>query len=298
MLKLLQYIVLVGAALGVTGGHAQPRADQALHPGTGEMTIEASSAAHPVPMQVFYATPDRITPDTRIVFVMHGAHRDASHYRDIWTPYAKQYGFIAVAPEFSKEQFPGVWHYQMGGVFDATGKREPPDTTAYAAIGKIFDVVRHKFRLNADTYDIFGHSAGGQFVHRMVLFWPQARIRLAIAANAGTYTVPDTSVPLPFGIGNAGLDKATLAHAFATRLVVMVGSRDTDPNHRLLNRSAGAMKEGPNRLARGKYFFNAARRAAQQAGVPFRWTFRIVEGVAHSASGMSVAASKIIGAQQ
>jgi poly(3-hydroxybutyrate) depolymerase len=298
MLRALQYIVLAGAAFAATCGQAQPRTEPAIPHGTGEITIDTGSAAHPVPMQVFYATPERITPRTRVVFVMHGAHRDASHYRDIWTPYAKQYGFIAVAPEFSQEQYPGVWHYQMGGVFDATGKREPPDTTAYAAIEKIFDAVRRKFRLNADTYDIFGHSAGGQFVHRMVLFWPQARIQLAIAANAGTYTVPDTSVPLPFGIGNAGLDRATLAHAFGTRLVVMVGSRDTNPNHRLLNRSPGAMKEGPNRLTRGKYFFDAARRAAQQAGVPFKWKFRIVEGVAHSASGMSVAASKIIGTQQ
>jgi poly(3-hydroxybutyrate) depolymerase len=298
MLKWLRYIVLAGAALAAAGSHAQLRTDQAIPLGTGEMTIDTGPAAHPIPMQVFYATPDRITPHTRVVFVMHGAHRDASHYRDIWTPYAKQYGFIVVAPEFSQEQYPGVWHYQMGGVFDATGKREPPDTTAYAAIEKIFDTVRRKFRLNANAYDIFGHSAGAQFVHRMVLFWPQAHIRLAIAANAGTYTVPDTSVPLPFGIGDAGLDRATLAHAFATRLVVMAGSRDTNPNHRLLNRSAGAMKEGPNRLARAQYFFDAARRAAQQAGVPFRWTFQIVEGVGHSAAGMSAAASKIIGAQQ
>lgn len=298
MLKLLQYIVLAGAALAAAGSHAQPRTDQAIPLGTGEMTIEAGTAAHSASMQVFYATPDHITPDTQIVFVMHGARRDASHYRDIWTPYAQQYGFIAIAPKFSSEQFPGFWRYQMGNVFNAAGEREPPDTTAYAAIEKIFDAVRRKFRLNANTYDIFGHSAGGQFVHRMVLFWPQAHIRLAIAANAGTYTVPDTSVPLPFGIGNAGLDRATLAHAFGTRLVVMAGSRDTNPNHRLLNRSAGAMKEGPNRLARAKYFFDTARRAAQQAGVPFRWTFQIVEGVGHNAAGMSAAASKIIGAQQ
>jgi poly(3-hydroxybutyrate) depolymerase len=298
MTKLPRHTVPADVAPAPACSDAQPRIEHTVPDGSGEMTVDVGTVAQPVPMQVFYATPTEVAPDTRVVFMMHGASRDPSRYRDIWAPYATQYGFIAVAPDFSNEQFPGFWRYAMGNVFNASGEREPPHTTAYAAVEKIFDAVRRKFRLNADTYDIFGHSAGGQFVHRMMLFWPQARIRLAIAANSGTYTVPDTGVPLPFGIGNAGLDRATLAHAFGTPMVIMVGSRDTDPNHGKLDRSAGAMAEGPHRLARGEYFFDAARRAAQQAGAPFKWTFQIVEGVAHNAAGMSAAASKIIGAQQ
>ncbi|MDZ7757086.1 hypothetical protein [Rhodohalobacter sp.] len=39
-----------------------------------------------------------------------------------------------------------------------------------------------------------------QFIHRMVMFKPDARFDLAIAANPGWYTIPDSKQNYPYGI--------------------------------------------------------------------------------------------------
>ena len=49
---------------------------------------------------------------------------------------------------------------------------------------------------SADYY-LFGHSAGAQFVHRLLLMVPDGRYAALVAANAGWYTVPDKSIDYP-----------------------------------------------------------------------------------------------------
>ena len=261
--------------------------------GTFDVSVETPGGGNRI--QVFYAVPARIDASTRIVFVMHGNRRDADHYRDIWAPYARACGLLVVAPAFSSEQFPGFWHYQMGSAYTAAGERVAAGQTDYAVLERIFDAVRNRFHVKARTYDIFGHSAGAQFVHRMILFSPHARIDTAIAANAGTYTVPDAAASLPFGLQDARLSAQDLAHAYAARLWVLVGGEDTNPASRALNRSAAAMAQGANRLQRGRYFFRAAEQAAHEAGVPFNWRFQVVAHVGHNPAGMSAAAARILG---
>ena len=56
----------------------------------------------------------------------------------------------------------------------------------------------------ANAMDLFGHSAGGQFVHRMLSFGFRDRVAVAVSANAGTYAMPDLSTPWPFGLGETG----------------------------------------------------------------------------------------------
>ena len=40
-------------------------------------------------------------------------------------------------------------------------------------------------------YGLFGHSAGGQYVHRMLSFGYREHVAVAVSANAGTYAMPD-----------------------------------------------------------------------------------------------------------
>ena len=113
-----------------------------------------------------------------------------------------------------------------------TGKYDPSLPLAFRmarlfgkSIEDIFDAVRNANGFSRARYDIYGHSAGAQFLHRLVLFKPAARYRVAVAANAGWYAMPDFAVSYPYGLGASGLSPAGLARAFGRHLVLLLGDR-------------------------------------------------------------------------
>jgi len=268
----------------------------------GSIEVEAGSADKPVTMRVFYSQPRQMRPDTPVVFVMHGGRRDANIYRDIWGRYATQYDVLIVSPEIPEKEFPTGWGYQTGNwvtrdssSLDASkGKRIPPQQSSFAAVERVFDQLRQEFGLEAERYDIYGHGGGAQFVHRMVMLWPDARIRTAIAANAGNYTFPDYSLPLRYGLKNTGIDDESLKRSYAHRLVIMLGTDDNDPHHRILNRTAVAMAQGPHRLARGKSFYAVSKAKAEEIGAEFNWEVETVYGVGHNARGMAPSGARLL----
>ena len=70
-----------------------------------------------------------------------------------------------------------------------------------------------------------------------------------------------------------------LERRYTTRLVIyLVGANDTDPNHRLLDKSCAAEAQGPTRLARMQFF--VAEMLRRGAGLNQR--VRVVEGTAHN----------------
>ncbi|MCG8544987.1 MAG: hypothetical protein MJE12_12340 [Alphaproteobacteria bacterium] len=266
-----------------------------LAPGTGSFVF-VDKANHPdKPITVWYHRPEEAANDAPVVFVMHGVKRNGAKYRDNWIALADANKFIVVVPEFTKKHFPGSWRYNMGNVFYAAGGRKPADEWAYAFIEKIFDALREEHKLTAKRYDIFGHSAGAQFVHRMVLFMPNARIRTAVAANAGWYTMVDDKVAMPYGLAETETDAARVRDALGTRLIVLLGEDDNDPNHRFLRRSSEAMAQGAHRFERGQQFFATAQQYAKTAGLPFAWRLETVPGVAHSNRRIAPAAAKLVG---
>jgi len=274
--------------------------------GYGQMTVEAGPAGKSMPMRVFYARPARVTAQTPVIFVMHGARRDADVYRDIWGRLAEQNGILIVAPEFSEALFPTGWGYQAGNWVAADSSSEessdntrlPPEQSAFAALERVFDGVREAFGLDATAYDIFGHGAGAQFVHRMILLWPEARVRTAIAANAGTYTMPDRGLPLRYGIRDTGVSDDDLRKSFSQRLVIMLGGSDNNPNHGILNKTPLAMAQGRHRVARGEMFMEVSSAAARELQADFRWEARMVMGVGHNAQQMSMAAARMLAGEQ
>lgn len=230
-----------------------------------------------------------------IVFVMHGARRDPQRYRDQWIEHATRGQFIVIAPEFSQESFPRSRNYNLGGALDLdTGKWREEELWSFSAIEPLFDDVVTRLDSDQTGYTIYGHSAGSQFVHRYLFFKPDARVKRFIAANAGWYTFADRDIDFPFGLGELPVTQEALRAALAKDVVVLLGTRDTDPNHRSLNRSEGAMQQGPHRFARGQSFYNSARKLAQKNGWAFGWSLETVEGVAHSNAGMAATAAQFV----
>ncbi len=229
-----------------------------------------------------------------LVISMHGLQRNAASARDNWVEAAERYGLLVAAPHFDRERFP-TRLYQQGGV------RNEPDRGqwVYAVIERFFDRALKSGRVAGQTYVLFGHSAGGQFVHRMAILMPEARFSTAITANAGYYTLPVDQAAAggfayPYSIAGTPATAAGLKAAFAKPLLAMLGDRDTDPDHPQLNKSKGAEAQGPNRLARGQHFFAVSRAAAEKLGTPFAWREIVVPGAAHEQGKLANAAAQAL----
>lgn len=240
-----------------------------------------------------YQLPDRLASSTRVLFVCHGVKRNPEKYLRDWSEAAKKLGVILIAPGFSKKEFPKGKNYNQGGIQDDKGKLASPDTWAFSAIEKAFFMVKERFGLDSQQYLIYGHSAGAQFVHRLVIFLPNTSLGLAIAANAGSLTFTGSTARYPYGMPDTiALEQLKLA--FARRLVLMLGEKDIDPAHKYLNNSSLAKKQGPNRLARGRNFFADAKAMAMKNNFAFNWKKVEVPGIGHSNRGMSRAAVAVI----
>ena len=244
------------------------------------------------PMRVYTYRPrqckDKPCP---IQFVLHGVKRDASRYRDHWEHLANLYGLIVVAPEFSQAHWPRAAGYNLG---DVAGQADR-EKWGFSAIEHLFDEVREG---QAD-YRIFGHSAGAQFIQRMMLFRPDHRAAVAVAANPGWYTMPewreDRKVePFPYSLVKARVGEKELRRALERRFVLMVGEKDDDPDDENLNKTEGARKQGEHRVERGENFFKAATAAAGELGVKLAWELVEVPTTAHDGAAMAKAAAEHI----
>lgn len=285
----LAVFLIVAAALGAAAADAADSAK--MTPGTGTLKLTLGPKDDPIPLTLAYDWPDTASRCSNLVVVIHGAARNYRDYLNLWRGHAARGGYIVVAPDFSNATFPGVWRFQMGNVFHATGERKPEAVWAFTVLEQAFQEIRRANKLTTKTYDIFGHSGGGQFVHRLVLFMPTASFRMAIEANAGWYTMPDLTVAVPYGLKGAGLTDADLRRSFSRRLLVLLGEKDNNPNHHSLNRDPGSMAEGPHRLARGKKFYATAKALAAKIGAPFDWTIATVPNSGHNPRRMSDAAA-------
>lgn len=291
-------MVQVGAVMALvanTATAAQASAEARLASGSGVFDYTFVSAETPRKVTVWYHRPAEAGADAAIVFVLHGQGRTASNYRKHWIPFAERQRFVLLVPEFSRSQFPGNQGYNLGNMVGPDGKQHPERQWTYSAIEALFDDVRAANGFVPKTYDIYGHSAGGQFVHRLVLFKPHARFRVAVAANSGWYTMPDRSVRFPYGLGGSSVGPEQLTRALSRRLVVLLGDADNNPDDPQLKHTFGALEQGPHRLARGDAFFQRAKRMAAELGVPLAWTLETAPGVAHSNAAMAPFAARWVG---
>jgi len=240
--------------------------------------------------KVYLTRPAGLTADRPIVFVMHGKSRNAEAYRDQWHELAKEHNFLLVVPEFSDRLFPGSAAYDLGNVFDSSGKPLPKAAWSFSTIEPIFDEVRRRYQMSARGYALYGHAAGAQFVHRFLFQVPNARVTRVVAANADWYTMPAFNVTFPYGLRDSTVSSANLAAALQLPMTLLLGEADADPQATDLLQTPEAMAQGPHRLARGQAFFDAGADAAGRLGVPFGWQLLTVPGADHDNRLMAPAA--------
>ncbi|WP_454692120.1 alpha/beta hydrolase [Achromobacter aloeverae] len=233
------------------------------------------------------------TPDRPVVIVQHGVLRNGDEYRDFWIPAADKHKLLIVAPTFSNEIWPGVESYNNGRVFTPGGNVRPVDGWTYVLPQRVFADLREAEITTTDKAYLFGHSAGGQFVHRLMSSQSHEPYQAVTAGNPGWYTLPTFDHPYPEGLDGVGLTEDHLARLLAYPLTVLAGDQDiatSDPN---LPSEPAAMRQGPHRYARAHHYFEAGRREAERRGLPFNWRLVSVPGIGHDGKAMSAVCASL-----
>lgn len=286
-----------------------------LPEGSGAFAVAGGRGREDKRIFVHYYRPRGFGPNSPILLVIPGAGRDANEYRDAWIDAADDakvfvaaLGYPEADYDFAAYQFGGVVkNLQIHGsadefsvwrlrdediVFDINNN---PDEWIFADFDRIFEFIAGAVRSSRTRYDIFGHSAGGQILHRLALFHPHNRADRIVAANSGFYTLPDLTVPMPFGLQGTSATPKTLKSAFANRLIVHLGEKDDENETRGIHlRTPTADKQGIGRFARGKFFYRAAQEGASAMSVLLNWNLSVVPGVGHDFRAMSLAAASLL----
>ncbi len=233
----------------------------------------------------------------RVQFVMHGTTRNAWDYCDYWKADADKYDLVILAPCFPKKPYDNN-RYQYGSVVDASGAFNDPENNTYRMIESIFDFFIGCTGSTQAKYNIWGHSAGGQFCHRFAQFAYAPRVEYIVAANPGNYTFPDDTKEYPYGwLGKRGTYESqtgvSRADIYAKKLILMLGTSDVQLDDNL-PQTENDKAQGKNRYERGQNFFAFCQEDASRRSLTLNWKRVDVPGVAHNGGEMGKKAAALL----
>jgi poly(3-hydroxybutyrate) depolymerase len=263
-----------------------------LDPPEGRSTLPFVDARHPDrPLAVNCYRPAAHRPDDEVVVVQHGMMRNGDDYRDFWIEAAEKHNVLIVAPTFGNEHFPKAEGYNNGLVIGADGNVSPSADWLYCLPARVVAALRAAGVTRRERVKLFGHSAGGQFVHRLLATQDHAPFEAATAANSGWYTLPSLETRFPEGLAGLNLDDGALARWLAFPMVILAGDRDTNTSDPNLPAQPEALRQGTMRYARAHFMLDFARREAARRSLVVSWRLVSAPGIGHDGAAMSRAAA-------
>ena len=170
---------------------------------------------------------------------------------------------------------------------------ERSDSYINKSISLFFNYFKSRFALNANTYKMFGHSAGAQFTHRYMLLSNDQRVSDTVIANAGWYTFLNGE-QYPYGIKDTPIEISSshIRWFMSNKTSLLIGSIDTNLNN--VNSSAGAQKQGITRVDRADNYFKSLIDISDKKEIPFRWSYKVINDVGHDYQKMTPIAASIL----
>jgi hypothetical protein len=260
---------------------------------TGSFDFSPESPLNLALIKVFYHIPAGDLKKMPILMAFHGAGRNASAQRNYWIQLANANGFMVIAPEFSDVNYPGLGDdYLMANIFDdgdnpSVASFNSSDEWTFSSLDPLFEAIKAAVSGSQEKYSAWGHSAGGQFLHRFVTYLPSSKLDVAVCSNSGWYTVPESTVSFPYGILNSQLSDEDLTAAFSKNLIVHLGQNDTNPDGGVRRNAVLDAQQGIHRLERGRYYFNTSKIQAQNRGNSFNWELKEVSNIGHDEALMA-----------
>ena len=233
------------------------------------------------PIDVITYIPPNATASTPILMVIPGASRDAQRFHASWLDLAKKNHFSVLTIGAKKSFFPDEYSYNAGGVITGNGDLVDESKWLFNVIDPIFNDFKKRYGFLSKKFYLFGHSAGGGFVHRYLLFNKDAPVVKAVAANPAFVTLPDTNTLYPFGLKGVPNSDKDIKSWLNKDMAILLGEGDLGPRTKPLSNGQMARAQGPNCLERGKLLYSTAKTKAEELDLDFNWELITVPDVGH-----------------
>jgi hypothetical protein len=230
-----------------------------------------------------YSPPGRVVKG--VLFLFDGIHRNASGIRDKAISVADRNGLLLVAPRMDKVNFP-KWRYNYAGVVGYGGLQQPRAWTGQL-IQALIDLSLNRIEHELSQVCLFGHSAGAQLISRVCAYSPLSGVDAVIIANASSYVMPLLDEPVPFGFDEIFSKRRVLSKIkayLAAPMTIYLGMEDTQDLY--LSHSKFPMRQGKNRVERGRNLYRVGHKMSQLHDFKFNWRLVEIPGVGHSSRDM------------
>lgn len=258
--------------------------------GSGRVVFTDTSSRPVRPVAVYYYIPPSGNIRTMpVLLVMHGADRKAAPLLEYWKKEADERHFMVFVPELTARDYP-LRDYQEVGILKKDSTLNAPAQRTPLLIDKLFEYILAHSQSAAKGYTLYGHSAGGQFVQRFMLFHDSPYVEKAVIGSPGWYTFPDTTLAYPYGVKNLPfVTEERLRNYLSKPVILQLGVGDTI-RESYLRKTPEAEAQGANRYERGKTFYAGLARLAGEKGWPLKWTELETAGIGHHSGLMGQAA--------
>ena len=274
------------------------------------LTRPSKSAAEPVVGQIRLISaahgkyqcylPSTLTSGSGILVLVHGtpgeqerADTTARYYVENWIDFSEQHDLILIAPAFDQANFSSKDGQQaLGGYRGLFGRHIGADQFTL----NIVQNVQHRYGLTDESFYLYGHSAGGQFVAGFIVTYPE-QVKAAVITAAAIYPQPDPDIAWPYGLGplNTTLawhnpeaatpvtvrpNMATWLKAVALPVTVIVGLNDLE------HQPDRTGQKGNNRVVIARNWVRDMNAFAAEHGVESRLRLWLIPKLGHSSYGL------------
>ncbi len=219
----------------------------------------------------FGYVPESIHVNRPPLVTVHGISRNAGEHIFQFCSFADRYGVAVIAPHFPRSSH--RWFQRL--------KENDEGVAADAAFDLTLNTAEDTFGLSFAKFRIFGHSAGGQYVHRYLMAHPDRADRASLFAP-GWYSLPTNDHKFPYGIGGEKSPVKSLDRFLNVFVQVLVGERDRARDASLRKSRKLDSTQGGDRVERANTWVQAMRQAAIDAGQPPRVLLNTIADAGHS----------------
>jgi hypothetical protein len=144
----------------------------------------------PGPFEYLTYQPENFEPGNGILIAVHSGSYNPVDYYHLCKPMADSNGVMLLVPYFSEEDWRGY-----NKLFTETIRSD-------TQLIKMIDTLVMETGADSTNLYLYGHSSGGQFVHRYLFAHPE-NVHRALMSAPGWWTFPREDWLFPFGIGDA-----------------------------------------------------------------------------------------------